>query len=103
MLRVSVPPYVIDNPKPNQVYELPPGVDIKDVVTNNVHSPDHYTVGGIEAIDYIHAKLGEEGFRAYCMGNVLKYVSRWQEKNGIEDLNKAHVYLKWAIDGKPTR
>jgi hypothetical protein len=98
------PPYVIDNPKPNQVYKLPPGVDVRNVVvTNNVHSPSHYTTGGIEAIDYIYAKLGEEGFRAYCMGNVLKYVSRWQEKNGIEDLNKAHVYLKWAIDGKPTR
>lgn len=71
-------------------------------VTNNVHSPSHYTTGGIETIDYIYAKLGEEGFRAYCMGNVLKYVSRWKDKNGIEDLKKAQVYLQWSIDGKPT-
>lgn len=66
-----------------------------------VHSPAHYTTGGIETIDYIYSKLGEEGFRAYCLGNVIKYVSRWQEKNGIEDLQKAQVYLKWGIDGHP--
>lgn len=67
-----------------------------------VHSPAHYTAGGIETIHYIYAKLGSEGFRAYCMGNVLKYVSRWQNKNGMEDLKKAQVYLQWSIDGYPT-
>lgn len=71
--------------------------------TNNVHHPDHYTGGGIEAIDYIRAKLGPEGFRAYCLGNVLKYVSRHALKNGEEDLAKAQVYLGWAINKEPTR
>lgn len=68
-----------------------------------VNAPPHYTEGGIEAIDYIAAKLGHEGFRAYCLGNVLKYVSRWQHKDGEQDLRKAQVYLGWAINGKPTR
>jgi len=62
-----------------------------------VNHPEHYQTGGIEAIDYIAAKLGPEGFRAYCLGNVLKYVSRWDTKNGEEDLQKAAVYLEWAI------
>ena len=61
-----------------------------------VHSPDHYTTGGIEAIDYIRAKLGADGFRAYCLGNVLKYVSRYAQKDGQQDLEKAYVYLGWA-------
>jgi hypothetical protein len=68
-----------------------------------VHSPGHYTDGGIEAIDYIRAKLGKEGFRAYCLGNVLKYVSRWDKKDGEQDLNKALVYLQWAIAKEPNR
>ena len=70
-------------------------------MADNVNQPSHYKVGGIEAIDYIAAKLGNDGFRAYCVGNVLKYASRWQAKNGIEDLRKASVYLCWAINGNP--
>lgn len=62
-----------------------------------VNSPSHYTTGGIETIHYIEAKLGPEGFRAYCLGNVLKYTSRWQEKNGEEDLLKAQKYMGWAV------
>jgi hypothetical protein len=68
-----------------------------------VSQPSHYLAGGIEAIDYIAAKLGPEGFRAYCIGNVLKYVSRWQHKDGEQDLAKAAVYLGWACAGKPER
>jgi hypothetical protein len=68
-----------------------------------VHSPQHYTQGGIEAIDYIAAKLGPVGFRAYCIGNALKYLSRWQLKDGEQDLRKAQVYLGWAVTGDPSR
>jgi hypothetical protein len=65
---------------------------------DNVNSPKHYTTGGIETIDYIKAKLGHEGTINYCMGNVMKYTSRWQEKNGKEDLKKAQWYLNYAIN-----
>jgi hypothetical protein len=64
-----------------------------------VNQPEHYLKGGIETIDFIRAKLGSEGFRAYCLGNVLKYVSRWQDKDGLQDLKKAQVYLDWAVKG----
>ena len=42
-------------------------------------------------------QLGREGFVAYCMGNVIKYTSRWGFKNGVKDLEKAQVYLNWSI------
>ena len=70
-------------------------------MADNVNQPKHYTAGGIETIDYIHANFGAEAFRDYCVGNVLKYASRWRHKNGIEDLRKASVYLLWAINGNP--
>lgn len=63
-----------------------------------VNHPSHYTVGEIEVINYIRDKLSPAGFTDYCIGNVLKYVSRWRHKGGIEDLNKAKVYLEWAIE-----
>lgn len=65
---------------------------------DNINSPNHYTNGEIEVIDYIKDKLTKEQFEGYCIGNVLKYISRYRLKNGTEDLEKAAVYLRWAIN-----
>lgn len=62
-----------------------------------VNSPSHY-VGKIECIDYLRDKLTPEEFTGFCMGNVLKYSSRWRKKDGVQDLKKAKVYLEWAIE-----
>lgn len=69
-------------------------------MSDNVNHPDHYTSGDIEVIDYIRDKLNKEEFTGYCIGNVIKYVSRWRMKGGVEDLRKAHVYLGWAIENE---
>lgn len=61
-------------------------------------SPDHYRTGGIETIDYIKAKLTPDQLRGYYLGNLLKYLSRAQHKDGVRDFKKAEVYLKWLID-----
>lgn len=61
-----------------------------------VNSPSHYG-GKIECIDYLRDKLTPEEFTGFCMGNVLKYSSRWRKKDGLQDLKKAKVYLEWAI------
>jgi hypothetical protein len=63
-----------------------------------VNTPNHYTVGGIETIDYIRAKLTTEQLKGYYLGNLLKYLSRAQHKDGIQDYRKAEVYLKWLIE-----
>ena len=65
---------------------------------DNVHQPGHYTFGEIEVIDYIRDKLSPEAFEGFCIGNVLKYVSRYTHKNGSEDLEKAKVYLNWGAE-----
>jgi len=65
-----------------------------------VSKPSHYNQYGIEAIDAIRASLGPEGFRAYCKGNVIKYLWRYEYKNGLEDLKKAQVYLNWMVESK---
>lgn len=62
-----------------------------------VERPSHYTVGGIETIDIIRAKLTPEEFRGYCKGNVLKYVCRERWKGGDEDLQKTHKYIEFVL------
>jgi len=77
---------------------------LKDYImshTNDVINPTHYTSGGIETIDYIQAKLGDDGVMAFCLGNVLKYVSRAGKKDistELEDLKKAQWYLNKAVE-----
>lgn len=68
---------------------------------NAVASPSHYVQGHIEAIYAIEQVLGVEGFKAFCMGNYLKYKMRHEHKNGKEDLDKAQTYLDWAVNGLP--
>ena len=60
-------------------------------------NPAHYKQGGIECIDCIKAALGDN-FIGFLIGNVIKYVYRYKHKNGVTDLEKASVYLKWAIE-----
>ena len=74
-------------------------IDAKD---DKVNHPSHYTFGAIEVIDYIRDKMTPDEFQGYCMGNILKYVSRHKHKNGVEDLKKAQVYLGWLIESEGT-
>lgn len=68
-------------------------------MTDMINNPDHYTQGGIEVIEYIRAKLTEQEFVGYCLGNTLKYVSRAGHKgDALEDYRKAQVYLGWVIE-----
>jgi len=65
---------------------------------DKVNHPSHYTSGDIECIEAIKASMSPDGFQDYCKGNVLKYIWRWRQKGGVEDLEKARVYLSWLID-----
>ena len=55
--------------------------------------PKHYNKLKIQPRDYITANKLD-----YNEGNVVKYVSRWRNKNGLEDLLKAKHYIDMAID-----
>lgn len=70
------------------------------VVTNDVvNHPSHYTQGGIECIDAITAAtVGKTGIEAVCVANVVKYLWRYEEKNGLEDVKKARWYLERLIN-----
>ena len=60
---------------------------------NDPINPNHYKNLKIEPIDFIT----ENNF-SYCIGNVIKYISRYENKNGVEDLKKAKWYLVKQIE-----
>jgi hypothetical protein len=54
---------------------------------------DHYKKQAIQPVQYIHANgIG------FFEGNVIKYVTRWREKGGIADLEKAKHYIDLLIE-----
>ena len=64
-----------------------------------VNHPKHYKAkNGMEVIDVIEAFTANlNGYEATHTGNVIKYICRWKEKNGLEDLKKAQWYLNRLI------
>ncbi|HFI0448295.1 TPA: DUF3310 domain-containing protein [Streptococcus suis] len=66
---------------------------------NNITKPKHYQGKyGMEALDVVKNFIGNlVGECAYYWGNVIKYLLRFQQKNGVEDLKKARQHLDWLI------
>lgn len=68
---------------------------------DNVNKPEHYTSGSIECIDAIMEAIKDKNPQeAYCVGNVIKYLWRYERKNGTEDVLKAQWYLNKLISLK---
>lgn len=67
---------------------------------DNIKSPNHYvSESGIEVFDVQEAFIHElSGMAASYWCNVVKYILRFQRKNGVEDLKKAKYYLEKLID-----
>lgn len=65
-----------------------------------VSNPSHYmSETGLEVIDVIEAfTSGLVGIEATDTGNVIKYICRWKDKNGLQDLEKARWYLEHLIN-----
>ena len=65
----------------------------KEELTNTPIDPSHYNQWKIEPIEFIMANdLG------FCEGNIIKYIMRWQMKNGVTDLKKARQYIDFIIE-----
>ena len=58
-----------------------------------IKHPSHYNKG-IEMWDYAHSHHDLNFFE----GNIVKYITRWKDKNGVEDLHKAKQYLDKLIE-----
>lgn len=66
----------------------------KENIVDNVNHPKHYADScSVECIDAMVLAWGFDYTAIYCQINAFKYLWRWKNKNGIEDLDKAEWYL----------
>tara|TARA_R100001440_G_scaffold56_1_gene117 strand:- start:123 stop:350 length:228 start_codon:yes stop_codon:yes gene_type:complete len=68
-------------------------------IYDSVQNPKHYCEDKIESLDYIKQQLGKQGFMAYCVGNMHKYLHRHEKKGeNIQDLKKLIFYANEKIN-----
>ena len=71
-------------------------IDIE--MEEKVNHPLHYTQGSVECIDALEAAtVNLTGIDAVCTANAIKYMWRWKQKGGLEDLKKAKWYIERLI------
>ena len=74
------------------------GKKVNTSETKDKVNPSHYRQGKIECIEALEAAtINLKGLDAVCTANAIKYMWRWKEKNGVEDLKKAMWYIEKLI------
>ena len=58
----------------------------------------HYKGKEVQPWDAMESWMSSEAFHGFLSGNIIKYMARWKEKNGVEDLRKARHYLNKLIE-----
>ena len=58
----------------------------------------HYTTKSIQPWEAMQAWMSEEEFCGFLRGNCLKYLVRYKDKGGVEDLRKARHYMDKLIE-----
>lgn len=56
--------------------------------------PSHYQSGNVDVIEALYQMMPLDQFRGFMKGNVVKYITRYENKNGVEDLKKATEYVR---------
>jgi hypothetical protein len=105
----------IDRPLPIETEEYPYLKEVADAIKDSimekvkplpaydgeaVNHSSHYNAGKIEVIDIIESitnSMNMTPFEGFCIGNAIKYIARWKNKGGFEDLKKAEWYLNRII------
>lgn len=72
-------------------------VDLEDESQNEPQKPAHYDTG-IDTIAFMRANCPPEQVEGFLRGNAIKYLQRYDKKNGVEDLRKAKHYVEMLIE-----
>lgn len=75
-----------------KLLNTPPGTEVDSALAVQV-AGDHYKRLKIQPVEYIHANnLG------FFEGSVIKYITRWRDKGGVEDLKKAKHFIDLLLE-----
>lgn len=58
----------------------------------------HYHTKKVQPWDAMQAWMSTEAFQGFLQGNAIKYIARWKDKGGVEDLRKAAHYIEKLIE-----
>lgn len=81
------------SPKTKGESETRPSPD-KETPEGNIKRQKHYEQWDIQPVDFIVSTIGP----SWLVGNVIKYVMRYNEKNGKEDIHKAIHYCEMLLN-----
>lgn len=54
----------------------------------------------IQPWDAMEAWMSKDAFQGFLQGNAIKYLARWKDKGGVEDLQKAQHYIQKLIESE---
>ena len=80
--------------------EYPPGTKLTSnhlFTIDEPQKPAHYDTG-IDTIAFMRANCPPEQVEGFLRGNAIKYLQRYPNKNGVEDLHKAKHYVEMLIE-----
>jgi hypothetical protein len=63
-----------------------------------INHPSHYHQNGIDVIGFSELQFNQDELKGFFRINVLKYVTRYDRKNNVEDLKKSRFYLDKLIE-----
>lgn len=76
-----------------------PGAMLNEVDMTEFNTPAHYVLeDGSDSMDVVAKILGREQFKGFLRGNALKYLIRFEQKGGVEDLKKALDYIERLVE-----
>lgn len=63
-----------------------------------INKPSHYHKNNIDVIRFAELQLSKDELKGFYRINVMKYLTRYDRKNGAEDLQKCNFYLQKLIE-----
>lgn len=87
-----------EDKEPRLIYRI--SKEDYDLIENldNINNPLHYHKNGTDVIGFAEAQFSKEEQKGFHRINAIKYITRYDRKNGVEDLNKAKFYIDKLIE-----
>jgi len=70
-----------------------PNINFENSPEDLINKPNHYHKGGIDVIGFAEQKFSKEELRGFYRINAIKYLTRYEMKGGVEDLDKTIFYV----------
>ena len=73
-------------------------VDLTQMARDRQVGGAHYLDKQVQPWDAMESWMTEEQYKGFMLGNVIKYIARFQDKGGKIDLEKAQHYLDKCLE-----